>query len=61
MQPVSRQQIGKHTYSNGVLLGMVFSIRSMQSGYKERDMAVQLVEGFQLRDCSVQEAVKKKS
>jgi hypothetical protein len=35
MQPVSRQRIGKHVYNTTVLLEMVFSIRSMQSGYKE--------------------------
>jgi hypothetical protein len=33
-EPVSKQRIGKHT-TIGVLLDTVFSIRSLQSGYKE--------------------------
>jgi hypothetical protein len=32
-EPVSKQQISKHAI--GVLLEAVFSVRSMQSGYKE--------------------------
>jgi hypothetical protein len=32
---ISRQQISKHAYNNTVLLETVFSIQSMQSGYKE--------------------------
>jgi hypothetical protein len=60
MQPVSKQWIGKHSYNNRVLLEMVYSIWSMQSGYKEILRAVQLVEGWQLRGSSVWEAVKKR-
>jgi hypothetical protein len=33
-EPVSKQRNGKHT-TIGVLLEMVFSVRSVQSGYKE--------------------------
>jgi hypothetical protein len=33
-EPVSKQWIGKHT-TIGVLLETLFSIRSVQSGYKE--------------------------
>jgi hypothetical protein len=32
--PVSKQQIGEHT-TIGVMLEIVFSVQSMQSGYKE--------------------------
>jgi hypothetical protein len=33
-EPVSKQRIGKHT-TIGVLLETVFSVRSLQSSYKE--------------------------
>jgi hypothetical protein len=48
MHPVCRQRIGKHAYNNRLLLEIVFSIRSVQSGYKE-NRAIQFVEGCQLR------------
>jgi hypothetical protein len=45
VEPVSKQWIGKHTI--GILLETVFSIRSVQSGYKDSSSGVpteQLVE-----------------
>jgi hypothetical protein len=35
MQPVSKQQIGKHASTTALLLETVFSVQSVQSGYKE--------------------------
>jgi hypothetical protein len=53
MRPISKQWIGKHASSTiEVLLEMVFSIRSMQIGYKEEnwDDPIQLrVEGWQFK------------
>jgi hypothetical protein len=43
MQPTSKQQIGKHAPTTiELLLETVFSIRSMQSGYKEENSGNQL-------------------
>jgi hypothetical protein len=36
MQPVSKQRISKHAYKNIGMLEMVFSVPSVQSGYKEQ-------------------------
>jgi hypothetical protein len=47
MQPISRHQIGKQAYNNSVLLEMVFSIQSLQSGYKKTIRTIQLAEGWQ--------------
>jgi hypothetical protein len=35
MQPISRQRIRKHAYNNRALFKTMFSIRSVQSVYKE--------------------------
>jgi hypothetical protein len=45
--PVSKQRIGK--YKTGTLLETIFSIRSVQSGYKEEYSWEQLVESWALR------------
>jgi hypothetical protein len=46
MQPVSKQRIGKHASTAiELLLETVFSIRSVQSDYKEENVGKQ----FQLR------------
>jgi hypothetical protein len=38
MQPISKQQIGKHAFATiEILLETVFSIRSVQSGYIEEN------------------------
>jgi hypothetical protein len=42
MQPVSKQRTGKHAATTiDLLLETVFSIRFMQSGYKEEDWGSQ--------------------
>jgi hypothetical protein len=61
MQPVSKQWISKHASTTiGLLLEMVFSLQSTQSGYKRRDGAtVQFSSGMAIELSPARESEKR--